>query len=58
MPRADGGDNRELGVDSASEAVPLADITESAAALASIQGVQVPSLPVNTAADNPSERFP
>lgn len=34
-----------------SEVVPLEELTQSAAALASMQGVQVPSTPVNTAAE-------
>lgn len=39
------------GVDSAGEAVTLADLKQSAATLISMQRVQVPSIPVSTATE-------
>ena len=36
------------------EAVPLPDLTQSAASLAIMQGVQVPAMPVSTATSAPS----
>jgi len=44
----EGGDLVELESSEVGEAVPLGELTQSAADLARMQGVQVPSMPVNT----------